>query len=156
MLKNGVRLSDCGVDGSPGWVCEHCCTAEYWEYGDRGDPVAEALTMASAWMHRCGTWNPAPIVAAFDCKPAALRWDGRRLVLAERVADPAPADGAVTYESSAGVEAAARASDAVDPAAGKPLDLPVPPAREVPDAEQARDGEELALPTTEQEEDPWS
>ena len=103
-LKNGVRLCDCEVDGSPGWACEHCCTAEFWEYGDQGDPVAEALTMASAWMHRCGTWNPAPIVAAFECNPATLRWDGGRLVLTERVGDPAPPDSAVACDLSADVE----------------------------------------------------
>lgn len=82
-LKNGVRLTDCEADGRAGWVCQACPTAQYWEYGDQGDPVAEALTLASAWMHRCGTWNSAPIVDAFGCKPAALQWYGNELVLAE-------------------------------------------------------------------------
>jgi len=97
VLRNGVRLMDC--DGStdtewvctPFWLCDACGQTGCWDYGYRGDPRAEALTLASAWLHESDVSNPAPIVAILGRpQPAVFCWaragDGVHLVPVE--ADP--------------------------------------------------------------------
>ena len=99
VLSNGVRLMDCdgptetGWVCTPWWLCEACGQTCCCDYGYRGDPRAEAVTLASAWLHECEVSRPGPILAILGWQqPAVFSWardragDGAHLVPME--ADP--------------------------------------------------------------------